>query len=76
MHLPISPETTYNALLVSFPTLYQELTDVKPEHLRSTKNQVFQFAPNIFFDKSQPKECILQSLDECIELFPKEIASF
>ena len=50
--------------------------DVKPEHLLSTKNQVFHFAPKQIFDKSRPKACILQLLDECIELFPKEITSF
>ena len=76
MHLLIHPETTYRALLVASPTLYQELMDVIPEHLLSTKNQVFHFAPKQVFDKSQPKKCMLQLLDECIELFPKEIASF
>ena len=50
--------------------------DVKPEHLLSTKNQVFNFAPKQIFGKSQPKACILQLLDECIELFPKDITSF
>ena len=53
MHLLIHPETTYSALLVAFPTLYQELMDVKPEHL------LF-----LIFYKAQPKACILQLLDE------------
>ena len=75
MNLLIHPDTAYSILQVAFPTLYPELLDVKPECLLNTKNQVFHFVSKEMFEISKPKDNMLQSLDQCVELYSKEVIS-
>ena len=66
-------DTSYDTLLQAFPTLYQELNNIKGTDMLNTGRQSFNFVENNIFKKSLPKECILHSINSCMCEYKREV---
>eukprot|EP00111_Clytia_hemisphaerica_P003054 TCONS_00008661-protein len=69
----MNTETNYSLILKSFSQLYKELTEIQASCLL-TLDRVFTFVSEDTFQNSLPKKkFLLQSLQENINKYPKEI---
>ncbi|CAL4248580.1 unnamed protein product [Meganyctiphanes norvegica] len=67
-HIILDPETNYSTLLDVFKQLYLHLTTIKPEFL-ITKEHVLNFSTRDQYEKSLPKECLVETIIETAEEF-------
>ena len=74
-YLLINVDTSYDSLLQAFPTLYQELNNIKGTDMLNTRRQIFNFVEINIFKKSLPKECILLSINSCMCEYKKEVVN-
>ena len=58
--------TSYDTLLLAFPTLSQELNYIKGADILNIERQIFNFVENDILKKSLPKDCILHSINSCM----------
>ena len=70
-YLLINVDTSYDILLQAFPTLSQELNNIKGTDMLNTGRQIFNFVENNIFKTSLPKECILHSINSCMREYKK-----
>ena len=64
--LLITVDKSYDTLLQEFPTLYQELNNIKGAGMLKTERKMFNFLENSIFKKSLAKECILHRINSCM----------
>ena len=70
-YLLINVDTSYDTLLQAFPTLSQELSNIKGTDMLNTGRQIFNFVENNIFKTSLPKECILHSINSCMREYKR-----
>ena len=69
----ISKDTNYDTLINIFPKVYQSLKDTDTELLLQTQNLVVSFIDTDEFTKALPNEELRKSVEDCIQVYRKEI---
>ena len=69
----ISKDTNYDTLINVFPKVYQSLKDTDTELLLQTQNLVVSFIDTDEFTKALPNEELRKSVEDCIQVYRKEI---
>ena len=64
--LLINVDTRYDTLLQAFPTLCQELNNIKGAGILNSERKMLNFLENSIFKKSLAKECILHRINSCM----------
>ena len=64
--LMINVDTSYDTLLQTFATPYQEHNNIKGAGMLNTERKMFNFPENSILKKSLAKECILHSINSCM----------
>ena len=64
--LLINVDTRYDTLLQAFPTLCQELNNIKGAGILNTERKMLTFLENSILKKSLAKECILHRINSCM----------
>ena len=65
-YLLTNVDTSYDTLLLAFPTLYQELNNIKGASMLNTERKSFNFLEKSILKKSPSKECVLHSINSCM----------